>query len=511
MAESAGSSPATPEEHIVTSETPEQASFSVGKHIHTVSLSQTTLTWQRYNKKSAETNSARLRDLIAVDVKDATTNEIRSKMAVVYVTQKKDFLLRRVQVTFDGERDRCESFRRKMQEAIDTCKDRPRRLLVLINPVSGFSTGVKKYRNVVAPIFEEAKLETDVIVTEKAHHTEEILATYDLKSINGLVIVSGDGMYHEAANGLVRRVATDTGNDVNNPDYEPPEFPVTIGLIPCGTGNGIARAAVGNYDVVSAAYSVILGYKWKNNLFRVFSNRKLVTYKSLLSGFGLWGDVIYSAEMRRSMGVLRYPVTLIERIFFKSFRRMSLTLKFRAPPEYSESNDNAFRTGGRDTAENPEGESSAIKSNTMQTADGMTTITEEFIASICFCNPFKSINQVFIQPGYQPETTVSDLLLCRPCTKMQFIKFFAKFINFSDEFTENVNEKFPLVKVSEYEVTLNNASPPDTDAGRRERVMNVDGEPYHLEEPNFHVKLFPGRIPVFCNIPSVTGRPSPTK
>ncbi|WAR24033.1 hypothetical protein MAR_037702 [Mya arenaria] len=169
-------------------------------------------------------------------------------MAVVYVTQKKDFLLRRVQVTFDGERDR----------------------------------------------FWVSYLNRHYTVTEKAHHTEEILATYDLKSINGLVIVSGDGMYHEAANGLVRRVATDTGNDVNNPDYEPPEFPVTIGLIPC--------------------------------------------------------------------------VTLIERIFFKSFRRMSLTLKFRAPPEYSESNDNAFRTGGRDTAENPEGESSAIKSNTMQTA-----------------------------------------------------------------------------------------------------------------------------------------------
>ncbi|WAR24030.1 hypothetical protein MAR_037699 [Mya arenaria] len=120
--------------------------------------------------------------------------------------------------------------------------------------------------------------------------------------------------------------------------------------------------------------------------------------------------------------------------------------------------------------------------------DGMTTITEEFIASMSFCNPFKSITHVFIQPDYQPETAATDLLLCRPCTKMQFIKFITKFINFSDDFTENVNEKFPLVKVSEYEVTLNNASPPDTDAGRRERVMNVDGEPYHLEEPNFHVK-----------------------
>ena len=112
-----------------------------------------------------------------------------------------------------------------------------------------------------------------VSVTERAHHTEEIMGQYDLKSINGydtdfnyphwwywcmlilvvaftfyfamqtseylsfscrLVVVGGDGLYQEAVNGIARRMASDAGSDVTNPNYVPPEFPIPIGIIPCG-------------------------------------------------------------------------------------------------------------------------------------------------------------------------------------------------------------------------------------------------------------------------------------
>ena len=48
-----------------------------------------------------------------------------------------------------------------------------------------------------------------------------------------LVVVGGDGLYQEAVNGIARRMASDAGSDVSNPDYVPPEFPIPIGIIPC--------------------------------------------------------------------------------------------------------------------------------------------------------------------------------------------------------------------------------------------------------------------------------------
>lgn len=42
-------------------------------------------------------------------------------------------------------------------------KDRPKKLLVLINPVSGRCKGLSVYNSKIAPVFKEAKVETDVI------------------------------------------------------------------------------------------------------------------------------------------------------------------------------------------------------------------------------------------------------------------------------------------------------------------------------------------------------------
>ena len=40
---------------------------------------------------------------------------------------------------------------------------RPRRLLVIVNPISGSGNGMKIYQNTAAGIFKQANIETDVI------------------------------------------------------------------------------------------------------------------------------------------------------------------------------------------------------------------------------------------------------------------------------------------------------------------------------------------------------------
>jgi len=45
-----------------------------------------------------------------------------------------------------------------------------------------------------------------------------------------------------------------------------------------------------------------------------------------------------------------------------------------------------------------------------------------------------------------------------------------------------------MLSVTEFSVSLNGAHPPGTDLGIRERILNVDGEVFHLEEPSFSIK-----------------------
>ena len=48
------------------------------------------------------------------------------------------------------------------------------------------------------------------------------------------MLVGGDGLYHEAVNGLQQRLTKEAGLDVNNPSTCLPKVPVPLGLIPTG-------------------------------------------------------------------------------------------------------------------------------------------------------------------------------------------------------------------------------------------------------------------------------------
>ena len=49
-----------------------------------------------------------------------------------------------------------------------------------------------------------------------------------------LVVVGGDGIYHEGVNGLMRRLAREQNINVDDPDETLPTVDITLGLIPCG-------------------------------------------------------------------------------------------------------------------------------------------------------------------------------------------------------------------------------------------------------------------------------------
>ena len=60
-------------------------------------------------------------------------------------------------------------------------------LLVFVNPVAGRGRSTRIYREKVAPLFELARVATEVIVTEKRHHAQNVLQEVDLEQYDGSV------------------------------------------------------------------------------------------------------------------------------------------------------------------------------------------------------------------------------------------------------------------------------------------------------------------------------------
>ena len=64
---------------------------------------------------------------------------------------------------------------------------RPQTLLVFVNPVAGRGRSTRIYREKVAPLFELARVATEVVVTEKRQHAQNVLQEIDLEQYDGLV------------------------------------------------------------------------------------------------------------------------------------------------------------------------------------------------------------------------------------------------------------------------------------------------------------------------------------
>lgn len=99
--------------------------------------------------------------------------------------------------------------------------DKKTRLLVIINPISGVGKQ-KTIEKVFAERLNHEKFDYDIRYTEYAHHATLIASDAASQNYDAVIAVGGDGSINDAAAGLIG-----TGT--------------VLGIIPCGSGNGLAR------------------------------------------------------------------------------------------------------------------------------------------------------------------------------------------------------------------------------------------------------------------------------
>ncbi|OWF54541.1 ceramide kinase-like [Mizuhopecten yessoensis] len=197
-----------------------------------------------------------------------------------------------------------EKVQAKFDKVVET---RPNKLLVLMNPIGGKRQARTMYDTVMTPLFELANISCHLIVSERPKHLIEVLKTYDYKSMDGIVMMGGDGTFTEIINVLMRKTQEEAGVDYNDPTAKLQRVSTPLAVIPTGTGNGVAEGLIGCQDVLTATLHVIRGKIRTNRILATYADSRLVGYSGCVFGIGLAADMMYIADKKlRWLKAARY-------------------------------------------------------------------------------------------------------------------------------------------------------------------------------------------------------------
>ena len=191
----------------------------------------------------------------------------------------------------------CSFARFSKQNLVGMTGNKFRKIILIINKFAGHrkkhSTAV--YR--VVSVLQENGCEVEYSYTNHPGHATELASEAAIKGFDLVVAVGGDGTMNEVAQGLI---GTST----------------PMGIIPMGSGNGLARDLGISMDIKKSARLLVEGSIKQIDVCRINSQRFLCT-----SGIGFDAQVADKMAKAPTRGFLRYiQLTLKESIAFKPFK-----------------------------------------------------------------------------------------------------------------------------------------------------------------------------------------------
>ena len=172
-----------------------------------------------------------------------------------------------------------------------------RNIFLIINPFAGHGKGKShKVESAISWLKSHLAKVESANTNHPGHATE--LAAIAAKNKSELVVaVGGDGTVNEVAQGLI---GTST----------------PMGIIPMGSGNGLARELGYSMNVLKSAETLVQGKKQQIDVCRINNQRFLCT-----AGIGFDAQVADKMSMAKTRGFLRYiQLTISESISFKPFK-----------------------------------------------------------------------------------------------------------------------------------------------------------------------------------------------
>ncbi|XP_026762431.1 sphingosine kinase 1-like [Galleria mellonella] len=184
-----------------------------------------------------------------------------------------------------------------------------KKLLILLNPKSGPGKAREQFQTKVAPILQEAEVPYDLHVTKYAQYAREFVRTRNVYAWRGVVAVGGDGVLFEVLNGMFERL-----------DWQQAFEEVPLAIMPCGSGNGLARSICHLYNepyipqnLTGLTMALARGKSTHMDVVRVETKTKIM-FSFLSVGWGLLSDIDIESERLRAMGGQRFAVWAVARI-----------------------------------------------------------------------------------------------------------------------------------------------------------------------------------------------------
>lgn len=211
-------------------------------------------------------------------------------------------------------------------QAIQSCinPERPKRLLIFLNPFGGKGLAKKVFQGQVEPLLVAAGVVYTVKETQYKLHAKELARSMDLSEYDGIVCVSGDGVLVEVLNGLLAR--SDWEDVIKKP----------LGVIPAGTGNGMAKSVLEyGHETCSAAnatFAIIRGHKQGLDVATVVQGGNTRFHSILLLTWGIVADIDIESEKLRSWGSLRNDIYSLIRIL--RLRKYNGSIAYVPAPGY---------------------------------------------------------------------------------------------------------------------------------------------------------------------------------
>ena len=183
---------------------------------------------------------------------------------------------------------------------------------IIVNPQGGKGKSLKALGK-VEEILKSKSIEYKVHRTERAGHATDIARELSHTPDSTILMLGGDGSYNEILNGI---------DNFEN---------VTLGFVPCGTGNDFVSAS-GHPKKVEDAMKLILSGKTKYIDFIQLDDRRCLN----ILGAGMDVDVLLKyASMKPFHGKVKYYASLISTLIHTRWHKLRITIDDGEPMERS--------------------------------------------------------------------------------------------------------------------------------------------------------------------------------
>ncbi|KAL4235928.1 Sphingosine kinase 1 [Mactra antiquata] len=454
-----------------------------------------------------------LRDIVTDNTYDLHIKEVlkvehmegqRSCVRLHHVVKHSNHVLRAEMCELYGDLTSCQCLVTEIQEELNLL-NRPKRLLIFVNPKSGHKKGVKIYSSKVAPLLKLSGVEhTKVIVTQKAGEPKELLATYDMSLIHGIVSVGGDGMFSECVNGLLARLQNDSQIDMNDPESDIVASKIPIGIVPTGSGNYLANYIHRTKDIETAVLKIILGDHHMSNVVSLHEGRQLKCYASLLMEFGLIGRMMKDCENFRWMGPSRYSVVPLKSMMTRSPVDVEIEYIPEEPKRSPPSTAKFLRQVSLPASKFSEkffrqrlfsmpGDYDADKKNDWKKLDGRVYGVDTYVVTQ------KEKGETLI-PRFGDNALT--MWVTDKCSLSDHVEQLTKLQKRQSGFLDF--DFIRKVRTTRYRVSLPSVSTTMNEVGERHLnkkfYINADGEAIKLETPQFEVRLHQGTMPIYGTV-----------